>query len=82
MARGNDGDRVVVESERTGRSAREGVILEVIGTGRAFTTASNGTTATRAHFSSVAAALTSFLKRQKQRLPRSRSPDAAIAKIR
>jgi len=33
MARGNDGDRVVVESERTGRSAREGVILEVIGTG-------------------------------------------------
>lgn len=32
MAHGNVGDRVVVESERTGRSAREGVILEVLGT--------------------------------------------------
>ena len=33
MAHGNVGDRVVVESERTGRLAREGVILEVLGTG-------------------------------------------------
>jgi len=33
MAHGNVGDRVVVESERTGRSAREGVILEVLGAG-------------------------------------------------
>ena len=32
MAHGNVGDRVVVESERTGRSAREGEILEVLGT--------------------------------------------------
>lgn len=35
MAHGNVGDRVVVESERTGRSAREGEILEVLGTGEA-----------------------------------------------
>jgi Domain of unknown function (DUF1918) len=33
MAHGNVGDRVVVESERTGRSAREGLIVEVLGTG-------------------------------------------------
>ena len=35
MAQGNVGDRVIVESERTGRSAREGEILEVLGTGEA-----------------------------------------------
>jgi len=33
MAQGNVGDRVSVESERTGRPAREGEIIEVLGTG-------------------------------------------------
>ncbi len=33
MAQGNVGDRVLVESERVGRSAREGEILEVLGGG-------------------------------------------------
>ncbi len=33
MTHGNVGDRVIVESERTGRSAREGEILEVLGAG-------------------------------------------------
>lgn len=33
MTQGNIGDRVIVESERTGRSAREGEITEVLGTG-------------------------------------------------
>jgi hypothetical protein len=33
MARGNVGDRVIVESERVGRPAREGEILEVLGAG-------------------------------------------------
>ena len=32
MAQGNVGDRVIVESERTGRPAREGEIIEVLGT--------------------------------------------------
>lgn len=32
MAAGNVGDRVVVESERVGQAAREGEILEVLGT--------------------------------------------------
>ena len=32
MASGNIGDRVVVESERVGQAAREGEILEVLGT--------------------------------------------------
>lgn len=33
MVEGKVGDRVVLESERTGRAAREGVILEVLGAG-------------------------------------------------
>ena len=33
MAAGGVGDRVILESERTGRAAREGEILEVLGTG-------------------------------------------------
>lgn len=33
MALGNVGDRVIVESERIGRPAREGEILEVLGAG-------------------------------------------------
>jgi hypothetical protein len=33
MAEGNVGDRVLIESERVGRSAREGEILEVLGGG-------------------------------------------------
>ncbi|TMD16539.1 MAG: DUF1918 domain-containing protein [Chloroflexi bacterium] len=33
MTQGNVGDRVIVESERTGRSAREGEIIEVLATG-------------------------------------------------
>lgn len=33
MAVGNVGDRVIVESERIGRPAREGEILEVLGAG-------------------------------------------------
>jgi hypothetical protein len=33
MAVGSVGDRVLVESERVGASAREGVILEVLGMG-------------------------------------------------
>jgi hypothetical protein len=32
MAQGNVGDRVVVESERVGQAAREGEIVEVLGT--------------------------------------------------
>ncbi len=32
MAAGNVGDRVVMESERVGQAAREGEILEVLGT--------------------------------------------------
>jgi hypothetical protein len=33
MSVGSVGDRVIVESERVGESAREGVILEALGTG-------------------------------------------------
>lgn len=33
MTEGKVGDRISVESERTGRSAREGDIIEVLGTG-------------------------------------------------
>jgi hypothetical protein len=33
MVEGKVGDRVVLESERTGRAAREGEILEVLGAG-------------------------------------------------
>jgi len=33
MVVGKVGDRVVLESERTGRAAREGEILEVLGAG-------------------------------------------------
>ncbi len=33
MVEGRAGDRVSLESERTGRAAREGEILEVLGTG-------------------------------------------------
>ncbi|HEX2715531.1 MAG TPA: DUF1918 domain-containing protein [Candidatus Acidoferrales bacterium] len=33
MTEGNVGDRVIVESERTGRSPREGEIIEVLGAG-------------------------------------------------
>jgi len=33
MAEGKVGDRILVESERVGRSAREGEILEVLGGG-------------------------------------------------
>lgn len=33
MAVGRVGDRVILESERTGRAAREGEILEVLGAG-------------------------------------------------
>lgn len=35
MAVGTIGDRVIVESKRTGRSAREGEIVEVLGSGEA-----------------------------------------------
>jgi Domain of unknown function (DUF1918) len=33
MLEGRVGDRVILESERTGQAAREGEILEVLGTG-------------------------------------------------
>jgi Domain of unknown function (DUF1918) len=33
MLLGSVGDRVIVESERVGESAREGVILQALGTG-------------------------------------------------
>ena len=33
MLEGKVGDRVILESERTGHAAREGVILEVLGAG-------------------------------------------------
>lgn len=33
MAEGKVGDRILVESERVGRSAREGEILEMLGSG-------------------------------------------------
>lgn len=33
MVEGRVGDRVILESERTGRAPREGEILEVLGTG-------------------------------------------------
>ncbi|HEX2681286.1 MAG TPA: DUF1918 domain-containing protein [Candidatus Dormibacteraeota bacterium] len=33
MTEGKVGDRIIVESERTGRSAREGDIIEVLGAG-------------------------------------------------
>ena len=33
MAQGKVGDRLIVESERTGRSARQGEIIEVLGAG-------------------------------------------------
>jgi Domain of unknown function (DUF1918) len=33
MVEGKVGDRVVLESERTGQAAREGEILEVLGAG-------------------------------------------------
>lgn len=33
MVEGKVGDRVVLESERTGQAAREGAILEVLGAG-------------------------------------------------
>lgn len=35
MAKGKVGDRVIMESERAGRPAREGEILEVLGAGEA-----------------------------------------------
>jgi uncharacterized protein DUF1918 len=35
MVQGRAGDRVILESERAGQSAREGEILEVLGAGEA-----------------------------------------------